>query len=225
MTVELNDNPSLGWEKGLEVKMAWDKCLDLNVSRKGRECWHAQSMGVPDLPPLLAPNLERYLGWLDRWNRTHALTALPPGERWEELVLDAAALLPFLEDLPAGARVADFGTGMGSPAVVLALARPDLHILGVDAAGKKIAFLRQVVLELQLPNLEPVQGRLEALPPLRAHLGVAKALGSLEQLVGWWSRHGLETSRFLALKGPDWQREGLPSGWRAVAHHLWSSAP
>lgn len=175
-------------------------------------------MAIPLLPKSLHPSLARYLELLDRWNRTHALTSLPPEARREELLLDAAALLPFLASLPAGARVADLGTGMGSPAIVLALARPDLRVLGVESASKKVAFLRQVALELPVPNLEPVQGRLETLPPLDADLGVAKALGALDQLVGWWARHGRPGSPFLALKGPDWRREPVPEGWSADPH-------
>lgn len=175
-------------------------------------------MPLPLLPADLERPLNRYLDLLDRWNRTHALTALPPAARREELLLDAAALLPFLAPLPAGARVADLGTGMGSPAVVLALARPDLTLLGVDASAKKLAFVRQVALELPVSNLLPVHGRLEQLPPLEADLGVAKALGSLDQLAGWWARHGRPGAPFLALKGPEWDREPLPGGWTAEAH-------
>ena len=175
-------------------------------------------MVSPQLPADLEPALARYLGLLDRWNRTHALTALPPGDRWEELLLDAAALLPHLAGLPAGARVADLGTGMGSPAVVLALARPDLEVLGVDASAKKLAFVRQVALELPVPNLRPVHGRLEQMEPLLADLGVAKALGPLDQLAGWWARHGRPGAPFLALKGPEWEREPRPEGWSVEAH-------
>lgn len=172
----------------------------------------------PHLPSKFNATLNRYLHLLDRWNRTHSLTALPMAERREELLLDAAVLIPFLTDLPAGARVVDLGTGMGSPAIVLALARPDLEIVGVDASSKKLAFLRQVVMELPLPNLKVVQGRLEELPPLEADWGTAKALGSLGALAGWWARHGRSGAPFHALKGPDWAQESLPDGWVAEPH-------
>ena len=172
----------------------------------------------PRLPASLSAPLGRYLELLERWNRTHALTSLSPSERREELLLDAAALLSFLEGLPPGSRVADLGTGMGCPAVVLALARPDLQVLAVDASAKKLAFVRQVALELPLPNLRPVHGRLEHLPPLEADLGTAKALGSLGQLAAWWDRHGKPGAPFLALKGPDWSGEILPPGWEATPH-------
>lgn len=172
----------------------------------------------PSLPSDLRQPLGRFLELLDRWNRTHALTSLPAAVRREELLLDAAVLLPFLVALPPGARVVDLGTGMGSPAVVLALARPDLEVIGVDAASKKMAFLRQVAMELPIPNLKVVQGRLEALPPLAADWGTAKALAPLGQLATWWGRHGRPGAPFFALKGPGWEGEALPPGWTAQAH-------
>ncbi len=173
---------------------------------------------MPRLPSELDAPLGRYLVLLDKWNRTHALTALPPGARREELLLDAAVLLPHLAALPAGARVVDLGTGMGCPAVVLALARPDLEVIGVDASAKKLAFLRQVAMELPLPNLKTLHGRLEELPPLEAHWGTAKALAALPQSAAWWGRHGRPGATFFALNGPDWEGETLPAGWNATPH-------
>lgn len=169
----------------------------------------------PQLPDSLREHAARYLDLLDRWNRTHALTSLEKDERFEELIQDSAALLPFLADLPAGAAVVDFGTGMGIPAVVLALARPDLTVHALDKAGKKIAFVRQAGLELGLGNLHPVAGRAEALPPLGADLGVAKAVGGLDLMLGWWLRHGRPGAPFLALKA---EAEPAPAGWEATAH-------
>jgi 16S rRNA (guanine527-N7)-methyltransferase len=173
---------------------------------------------LPRLSPELREPLDRFLRLLDQWNRRHALTALAPELRREELLLDASALLPFLKAVPAGAKVADLGTGMGCPAVLLALARPDLEVIGVDASGKKVAFVRQVALELPIPNLRAIHGRLETLPPLDAQWGTAKALAPVEALVGWWQRHGRVGAPFYALKGEGWQSEPLPAGWQARAH-------
>ena len=112
----------------------------------------------------------------------------------------------------------DLGTGMGCPAVLLALSRPDLDIVGVDASKKKIAFVRQVALELSIPNLRLIHGRFEEVPPLEADWGTAKALAPLKMLAGWWQRHGRPGSPFYALKGEDWISEPLPSGWQAHPH-------
>jgi len=107
---------------------------------------------------------------------------------------------------------------MGVPAVVLACARPDLHVLALDKSKKKIAFLKQVCLELKLANLEPVLGLAEQLAPAGAALGTAKAVGTLGLLASWWDRHGLPGAPLLALKGPDWAQESVPAGWTLDTH-------
>ncbi len=168
----------------------------------------------PLVPSPVMASARRFLDLLDRWNATHALTALPPADRFEELIQDACALLPHLESLAAGARVVDFGTGMGIPSSVLAMARPDLEIQAVDKSRKKIAFVRQVALELDLDNLIPVAGRSEELLPLNASVGTAKAVGDLGLLTPWWARHGTPGAPLLLLKGEGWHSEPIPAGWR-----------
>ena len=169
------------------------------------------------LPDWTLEPIARYLDLLDRWSRTHALTSLEKEERMEELILDSAALLPFLLPLPAHSRVVDFGTGMGIPAVLIALARPDLEIVALDKSSTKIAFVRQAALELRIANLLPMAGRAEAIAPLAAHAGVAKAVGTLDLLGGWWRRHGLPGAPFWALKGPQGPWEA-PEGSTLAVH-------
>jgi 16S rRNA (guanine527-N7)-methyltransferase len=169
------------------------------------------------LPDWTVEPIARYLDLLDRWSLTHALTALEQDQREEELILDSAVLLPFLRPLPARSRVVDFGTGMGIPAVLIALARPDLELIALDKSHKKIAFVRQAALELKLANLVPMVGRAEAIAPLRAHAGVAKAVGTLDLLGGWWRRHGLPGAPFWALKGPQGPWEA-PAGFQLRTH-------
>ena len=169
----------------------------------------------PSFPDCIKEPIVRYLDLLDRWSRTHALTSLEKDERFEELILDSTVILPFLEPLPPGSRVVDFGTGMGIPAVVLALARPDLTIFALDKAHKKIAFVKQVAMELGLGNLVPLVGRAEDLAPLEAQAGVAKAVGALDLLMGWWDRHGAPGAPFLALKGT---LAEAPAGCALTAH-------
>ena len=173
---------------------------------------------APHLPDELLPRIQVYLDLLDRWNQTHALTSLKPADRMEELILDSAALFPLAMQLPAGTRVVDFGSGMGIPAVPLALFRPDLDIRAIDKARKKTAFLRQVVMELALPNLTVLEGRAEDIPPQEAGAGTAKAAGSPTLLTTWWLRHGQKGAPLWALKGPTVESEPIPEGWAYRLH-------
>ena len=58
----------------------------------------------------------------------------------------------------------DIGTGPGFPAWPLALARPDLSVVGLDSSGKMLGFLRSQ----PLPNLTVVQDRAEKWPEREA---------------------------------------------------------
>ena len=173
---------------------------------------------APQLPDELLPRIQVYLDLLDHWNHTHALTSLEPSDRMEELILDSASLFPLVSQLPAGTRLVDFGSGMGIPAVPLALFRPDLDIRAMDKSRKKTAFLRQVALELALPNLTVLEGRAEDIPPQEAGAGTAKAVGPPTLLTTWWERHGWQGAPLWALKGPTVESELIPQGW---GHHLY----
>jgi 16S rRNA (guanine527-N7)-methyltransferase len=102
---------------------------------------------------------------------------------------------------------------MGMPAILLALARPDLQILALDKSKKKLAFVRQASLELGLKNIQTIHGRFEAIPPLGLDAGVAKALAPLRDLQAWWERHGKPNAPFLALKSLDEAQEPRSTGW------------
>jgi 16S rRNA (guanine527-N7)-methyltransferase len=173
---------------------------------------------VPDLSPELRAFSLNFMDLLEKWNRRYSLTALPPADREEELILDSSVLVPWVQNLAPGSRVVDLGTGMGIPALVIAASRADIQVVAVDKVARKLAFVRQAALELGLENLQTRSGRIEDLAPLQADLGVAKAVGPLSQLLRWWERHGSPAARFLALKGPGWRDELPVPGWRFDAH-------
>lgn len=68
--------------------------------------------------------------------------------------------------LSQGARVVDIGCGAGFPCFPLAIARPDLEILGIDSTAKRIRYVNETASALGLTNL-----RAEA---LRAEDGAKK---------------------------------------------------
>lgn len=70
---------------------------------------------------------------------------------------DEAALARHFEDslfaaaeIPAGARVADLGSGAGFPGLPIAIARRDVRVTLVEIREKRVAFLRHVVRTLGL---------------------------------------------------------------------------
>ncbi|MCL1893560.1 MAG: class I SAM-dependent methyltransferase [Holophagaceae bacterium] len=156
---------------------------------------------------------QAYLSLLDRWNKIHSFTSLNPDTRFESLLLDSSVLLPHLISLSPDSRVADFGSGIGIPAVVIAAYRPDIRVFAIDRNHKKMAFVQQVALELNLQNLFAVRGSIDSLAPLNAHFGTAKAVGAISLLLKWWKRHSAPSAPFFAFRGPDCKLSGITAEW------------
>ena len=110
--------------------------------------------------------LETYFRLLTRWNARINLTALPLSEPTDEtfdrLFVEPLSAAPFIVD--SGLTWFDLGSGGGSPALPLKIARPGLHLTMVESKERKTAFLREAVRELQLEGTEVLTTRFEDLP-------------------------------------------------------------
>jgi 16S rRNA (guanine527-N7)-methyltransferase len=109
--------------------------------------------------------LEAYYRLLAKWNEKMNLTALPLRELDDEtvdrLLIEPLAAARFVPDSPV--RWFDLGSGGGSPAIPLKLARPALHLTMIEAKARKAAFLREAVRALGLPTASAENLRFEAL--------------------------------------------------------------
>ena len=163
-----------------------------------------------------------YLALLEKWNAVYNLTSVrEPQAMLTHHLADCLAVVPPLQRETGGrpGSLLDVGSGGGLPAVVIAVALPQLEVTSVDAVGKKAAFVRQVAGELKLRNLEAVHGRVEALKPRGVHIVSARAFASLADLVRLSEKHLLPDGRWLAMKGqrPTAEIDELP-GTAEVFH-------
>lgn len=101
---------------------------------------------------------------------------------WERHLLNCAVLAPLV---PAGSRLVDVGSGAGLPGLLLALVRPDLEVLLVDALGRRCRFLDEAVHELGLANVTVRQGRAEQMGGLGADVVTARAVARVGRLATW----------------------------------------
>ena len=94
-------------------------------------------------------------------------------------LLDSLAVAPYL----SGESILDLGTGAGLPGLPLAVVEPSRRFWLLDSNGKKVRFVRQAVLDLGIPNAEPVQSRIESYRPGRKFSTmVTRAVASIADL-------------------------------------------
>jgi 16S rRNA (guanine527-N7)-methyltransferase len=109
-----------------------------------------------------------YMALIQHWTKVYNLTAVrDTDEMFTHHLLDCLAVVePLRKGTGAtgqGAlRAIDVGSGAGLPGVILAMLNPAWQVTCVDAVAKKAAFIRQAAVELGLPNLQGVHGRVEA---------------------------------------------------------------
>ncbi|UJF19332.1 16S rRNA (guanine(527)-N(7))-methyltransferase RsmG [Vibrio sp. SS-MA-C1-2] len=149
---------------------------------------------------------------LHKWNKAYNLTSVrDPNEMLTKHIVDSIVVSPYLN----GNTFIDVGTGPGLPGLPLAIINPDKQFTLLDSLGKRIRFIRQVVHELGLKNVTPVQSRVEEFESEEGFdLVLSRAFASMSDMVGW-CRHlpTKEHGRFLALKGvyPQQEIDELPT--------------
>ncbi|KMV29329.1 16S rRNA methyltransferase [Photobacterium swingsii] len=146
-----------------------------------------------------------YVALLHKWNKAYNLTSVrDPHEMIVKHIMDSIVVSEHLE----GDRFIDVGTGPGLPGIPLAIMNPDKFFTLLDSLGKRIRFIRQVIFELKITNVTPVQSRVEEFQPEMGFDGVlSRAFASMNDMVSWCHHLPTDTGCFMALKGQFDQQE------------------
>ena len=118
----------------------------------------ARSLGV-SLPSGAMEKFRAYYDLLEERNRVMDLTAVA-GEEETALRHFGDSLTPLLCADLRGKRLLDVGSGAGFPGVPLLLAEPSLELTLLDSQGKRVRFLEELCLRLDI-RAECVQARAE----------------------------------------------------------------
>jgi 16S rRNA (guanine527-N7)-methyltransferase len=116
---------------------------------------------------------------------------------WTRHILNSAVVA---ELVPAGASVADVGSGAGLPGIPMAIAQPQASFVLIEPMERRSNWLSQQVAELGLDNVRVVRARAEEVGEV-FDIVTARAVSALPKLLRMTvplTRHGGE---IIALKG------------------------
>ena len=99
---------------------------------------------------------------------------------WSRHILNCALVAPLLNP----GRVGDVGSGAGLPGLVLAIARPDVHLVLIEPMERRVDWLQSEAAALGLDNVTVIRARAEE-TKLDAPLDqlTARAVSSLSKLI------------------------------------------
>jgi 16S rRNA (guanine527-N7)-methyltransferase len=155
-----------------------------------------------------------YLKLIAKWTKVYNLTAVrDPAEMMTHHLLDSLAAIAPLQNQMAQGKLLDVGSGAGLPGVVIAICCPAISVTCVDTVAKKATFIKQVALELKLPNLAGLHARVENIAQ-PFDVICSRAFASLNDFTQWSARALAATGVWMAMKGkhPTDELAALPAG-------------
>ena len=109
-----------------------------------------------------------------------------------------------------GAKVADIGSGSGSPSIPLKISFPHIHMTLIESITKKAKFLQSVIEELKLKDIQVANMRCEDFSKLNKgiiDIVTARAVAPLDTLVKLAMPLLKRGGILLAYKGKNYQEE------------------
>lgn len=123
---------------------------------------------------MLGP-LEAYFRLLAQWNARINLTSLPlnepSDEAFDRLLIEPLAAARHIPD--ASKAWYDLGSGGGSPAIPLKIARPALKLTMIESKERKAAFLREAIRTVGLTETTVLNERFEEIAATPGNAAVA----------------------------------------------------
>lgn len=152
-----------------------------------------------DLSEAVLEKLVLYTELLLHWNKAYNLTAITEPSSISKLhILDSLTVASYV----LGPYVLDVGSGAGFPGIPLALVLPQIKFVLLDSNNKKTTFLRHVVRQLSLSNVEVYQERAEKFNyPNCFNTIVTRATSSLLSIVSATQHVRCANGQWLFMKG------------------------
>ena len=138
-----------------------------------------QILGFENIPQIIS-KLLIYKELLIKWNNSFNLTSVKNTEIVTHHFLDCLAVIPFIKS----STLLDVGTGAGLPGIVIAIVNPDIKVSLIDKVGKKITFIKRIIAELEIKNIETYHDRVELLSSEEKYDGIiSRAFSNMEVFI------------------------------------------
>ncbi len=166
-----------------------------------------ESLGIA-VDSLMTLRFEKYKKHIQDINKVLNLTAIDDDEGiylkhfYDSLLIN--------KHISIDAKVCDIGSGAGFPGLVLAIARPDIHVTLVEPTTKRTNFLSEVVAMCELDNVTVLNHRAEdIIDDLRESFDVvtARAVAYLDILSELCIPFVKVGGLFIAMKGAKGEEE------------------
>jgi 16S rRNA (guanine527-N7)-methyltransferase len=169
--------------------------------------------------------LLKYLDLMNRWNKKINLTAITdPSEQITKHLLDSFSIYSLIEERNPTA-ILDVGSGAGLPGIPLAIAQPDRQWHLLDNSTKRISFLRVVITQLNLQNVELINSRVEEHQSDQLYpIIVCRAFASLKEITHNANHLLTPNGSILAMKGqyPEQEIADMPDPFAVTESHVLS---
>ena len=144
---------------------------------------HVADLGIA-LPQEALSKFEIYLRELKSWNEKFNLTAIKDDEGVViKHFLDSLTPLKFIKP---GSSLLDIGSGAGFPGIPLKIVEPSLKVTLLDSVNKKVTFMKHIISELGLTDIEAIHIRAEELAKTKKEnydVVISRALMNLSDFV------------------------------------------
>ncbi|CAB4548664.1 MAG: 16S rRNA (guanine(527)-N(7))-methyltransferase RsmG [Actinobacteria bacterium] len=99
---------------------------------------------------------------------------------WSRHVINSGLLAELIKP---GSQVADVGSGAGLPGIPMAIAQPAAHFTLIEPMERRANWLKAVVQDLKIQNIEVVRARAEEVKKNDFDYATARAVASLDKLL------------------------------------------
>jgi 16S rRNA (guanine527-N7)-methyltransferase len=153
--------------------------------------------------------------FLRKWNKNiNLVSEADEAAIWERHIVDSLQLMPFFKDVN---KLADMGSGIGLPAVPLAIANPDIDVFAIETKQKQSTLMAELIREIRIPNLHVLTERVEKV--FLSHMDVVccRAFGEFTRDARLAYKMLKPGGLFMTFKASE--ESNLPQGYDKVENH------